>query len=138
MSPRNTTTGAVLESMVLPALERGGYAHVEQVNIGKRLGGGRHMVDTLAERDGQRILVSLKWQQTSGTAEQKVAFEVMCLAEAVIADHFDKAYLVLGGEGWNLRTFYVGGGLQRHLVHGDKVKIVTLETFIALANRGVL
>lgn len=124
--------------MIIPALERGGYAHIEQVNIGTRLGGGRHMVDTLAERNGERILVSLKWQQTSGTAEQKVAFEVMCLADAVITDHFDKAYLVLGGEGWNLRTFYVGGGLQSHLVHGDKVRIVTLETFIALANRGAL
>ena len=26
MTPRNTSTGAVLEAMVLPALDRGGYA----------------------------------------------------------------------------------------------------------------
>jgi hypothetical protein len=41
--------------------------------------------------------VSLKWQQVGGTAEQKVPFEVMCLADAVRAGH---AYLVLGGDGW--------------------------------------
>lgn len=28
MTPRNTSTGAVLEAMVLPALERGGYAQL--------------------------------------------------------------------------------------------------------------
>ena len=30
----------------------------------------RALLDGLAERDGQTILVSLKWQQSSGTAEQ--------------------------------------------------------------------
>jgi hypothetical protein len=124
--------------MILPALDRGGYAHVEQHNVGTRFGGGRHIVDSLAERNGRKILISLKWQQSSGTAEQKVPFEVMCLAESVIADSFDKAYLVLGGEGWKLRSFFVGGGLKSHLVHADKVTIMTLEAFVALANRGEL
>jgi len=27
----------------------------------------------------EAILISLKWQQSSGTAEQKVPFEVICL-----------------------------------------------------------
>ena len=138
MSPRNTGTGAVLESMIIPALERGNYTHVEQHHVGTRFGGGRHIVDSLAEKNGRKILISLKWQQSSGTAEQKVPFEVICLAEAVIADWYDKAYLVLGGEGWKLRSFFVGGGLKSHLVHADKVSIMTLEAFIALANRGLL
>jgi hypothetical protein len=139
MSSRNTTTGAVLENMVVPALDRGGYTHVEQFNVGRRFGGGRHFVDVVAEKDERRILISLKWQQSSGTAEQKVPFEVMCLAESVLdGDKFDVAYLVLGGEGWKLRTFYVGGGLKSHLVHGDKVNIITLEAFVALANQGKL
>jgi hypothetical protein len=37
----------------------------------------RHFVDVIAEKDGKRFLVSLKWQQVSGTAEQKVPFEVI-------------------------------------------------------------
>jgi hypothetical protein len=105
--------------MILPALKRGGYTYV-------------------AEKDGQKYLVSLKWQQVSGTAEQKVPFEVICLAEAIRADGFSKAYLVLGGEGWKLRNFYVDGGLKAHLAQADKVDILTLESFVARANQGRL
>jgi hypothetical protein len=74
----------------------------------------------------------------SGTAEQKVPFEVICLADTVLSGQFAKAYLVLGGEGWKLRSFYVGGGLKSHLVHADKVEIITLEAFVARANQGKL
>lgn len=138
MSTRRTGTGSVLEMMVLPALLRGGYTYRTQVRIGKRLGGGRHVVDALAEKAGSRFLVSVKWQQTSGTAEQKVPFEVICLSEAVRIGGYTKAYLVLGGEGWSLRNFYTRGGLRRHLANTDLVNIVTLERFIALANIGRL
>jgi hypothetical protein len=138
MMSRDTRTGGVLEAMVLPALKRGGYAYQTQVKIGKRPGGGTHKIDALAEKDGNRILVSLKWQQVGGTAEQKVPFEVICLAEEVRQAKFQKAYLALGGDGWTLRDFYTSGGLQQHLIHADKVHVVTLERFVALANQGKL
>jgi hypothetical protein len=138
MAPRDTRTGQVLEAMILPALDRGGYRCLTQQNIGSRLGGGRHMVDAIAEKDGRRYLVSLKWQQVSGTAEQKVPFEVICLAEAVRTGSFRRAYLVLGGEGWKLRDFYTGGGLKSHLTSADQVDILTLEGFAARANQGRL
>jgi len=138
MSPRDTRTGGVLEAMILPALKKGGYSYRTQQIIGTRLGGGRHIVDAIAESNGGNYLVSLKWQQTGGTAEQKVPFEVMSLAEAVLTGKFAKAYLVLGGEGWTLRNFYIGGGLKQHLVHADKVEILTLEAFVARANQGKL
>lgn len=138
MSPRNTRTGSVLEAMIHPALDHGGYEYSTQQVIGKRYGGGRHIVDAIAEKDGERILVSLKWQQSGGTAEQKVPFEVMSLADFVITGKFSKAYLVLGGEGWTLRDFYISGDLKNHLSHADKVEIVTLESFVARANAGKL
>jgi len=138
MTPRDTTTGGVLEAMILPALRRGGYTCQVQQTIGQRLGGGRHVVDAIAEKGGRSYLISVKWQQVSGTAEQKVPFEVICLAEAVLTGEFAKAYLVLGGEGWKLRAFYTGGGLRNHLVHADKVEILTLEGFTAKANQGKL
>ena len=124
--------------MILPALKRGGYSHEVQQRIGERFGGGVHVVDVIASKDNARYLVSLKWQQVSGTAEQKVPFEVVCLADAVLSGQFAKAYLVLGGEGWKLRNFYIGGGLKSHLVHADKVDIMTLEAFVAIANQGQL
>ena len=72
--PGNTRTGGVLEAMILPALDRGKYLHQAQVAIGERLGCGRHVVDAVAEKDGLQVLVSVKWQQVAGTAEQKVPF----------------------------------------------------------------
>jgi hypothetical protein len=124
--------------MILPALTSGGYKSEPHVTIGKRLGRGRHIVDIVAEKNGRRFLVSLKWQQVSGTAEQKVPFEVICLAEALGLGTFTRAYLVLGGEGWSLRDFYTSGGLTKYLRQTEPVQIVSLEGFVALANQGKL
>lgn len=138
MTPRDTRTGGVLEVMILPALERGGYTPRAQVVIGTRIGGRAHKIDAIATKDGRSVLVSLKWQQVGGTAEQKVPFEVICLAEAVRDGGYDSAYLVLGGEGWTLREFYASGGLSRYLRDAEAVQIVTLEGFVARANNGRL
>lgn len=135
---RDTRTGGVLEAMVLPALKRGGYSYQTQVVVGKRLGGSKHKVDAVAEKNGERIIVSMKWQQVGGTAEQKVPFEVMCLAAEVKSGAFHKAHLVLGGEGWTLREFYTSGELVAHLIDAALVRIMTLEGFVALANKGKL
>jgi hypothetical protein len=140
MPSRDTRTGSVLENMVCHGLDMGGYACRPQAIIGARPGGGKHKVDLIAEKAGRTFLISLKWQQVSGTAEQKVPFEVICLAEAVRNSNgqYSKAYLVLGGEGWSLRDFYIGGGLKEHLRYGNLVEIVTLEAFVAKANSAAL
>jgi hypothetical protein len=138
MTPRDTRTGGVLEAMILPALERGGYAYQKQVKVGCRPGGRVHKVDAVAEKVGEKILVSLKWQQVGGTAEQKVPFEVMCLADEVRGGNFQKAYVVLGGDGWTLRDFYITGGLKKYLTDADRVTVMTLERFVAVANQGKL
>jgi hypothetical protein len=137
VSPRNTNTGGVLEAMIVPALTRGGYDIQLQQPVGTRCGGGTHKVDAIAVKD-DRVLVSLKWQQTGGTAEQKVPFEVMCLADAVRENHASRAYLVLGGDGWSLRDYFTSGRLADHLVHASLVRVVTLEAFVRLANNGEL
>jgi hypothetical protein len=138
MSPGSTRTGGVLERMILPALDQGGYTYETQVHLGQRLGLGRHVVDAVAHKDGRNVLISLKWQQVSGTAEQKVPFEVICLLDALAAGQHDQAYLVLGGEGWTLRNFYTSGGLKPFMVHSGKVDVVTLEGFVGRANQGRL
>lgn len=86
MSPRNTRTGRVLEGMILPALDLGGYTYRVHAKIGQRVGLGNHIVDVLAKKGDVEIPISLKWQQVSGTAEQKVPFEVICLMEALEAE----------------------------------------------------
>jgi hypothetical protein len=141
MVPRDTGTGRVLESMIIPALRRGGYDWREQTIIGQRLGGHRHKVDVLAFKSGSpEVPISLKWQQTSGTAEQKVPFEVICLADVVQKSQgrFEKAYLVLGGEGWSLKDFYLKKGLDAYLRNCESVEILSLDGFVAKANQGKL
>lgn len=129
-----------MEAMVLPALERGGYEYFKQVDIGFRLGGGKHLVDLVAyDAGGRGFLVSMKWQQSSGTAEQKVPYEALCLIDAVLKEpeHYERAYLVLGGPSWTLRDFFTSQ-LLPFLRHEDKLCIITLEMFVARANRGEL
>jgi hypothetical protein len=135
---RETTTGRVLEEMVLPALRRCGYTWTEQQHVGSRPGGRKHKVDLVATKDGVTVLVSMKWQEASGTAEQKVPFEVMSLADALSAGTYARAYLVLGGPGWTLREWYVSGALKKRMVGVDDVHVVALETFVAMANQGKL
>jgi hypothetical protein len=136
--PRDTRTGGVLEAMILPSLKRGGYDYKVRVKIGQRLGCGSHYVDVIAEKNGKKYLISLKWQQVAGTAEQKIPFEVIYLAEALENGEYERAFVVLGGEGWRLRKFYTSGGLTKYLRGTEKVRIVTLESFVAKANRGEL
>jgi hypothetical protein len=108
MTPRNTRTGGVLERMVLPALDQGGYTYKAQVGVGKRLSTGVHLVDAVVQKPGEKpFLVSVKWQQVSGT-------------------------------GWKLRDVYVAGVLKRYIVNSESVEIVTLESFVGRANQGKL
>ena len=99
------------------------------------------MVDLVASKPGGKpILVSLKWQQVGGTAEQKVPFEVICLLKALRNNDgmYGRAYIVLGGGGWTLRDFYVGGGLKDYMKDSERVSVTSLEAFVAAANKGNL
>ena len=129
-----------MEQMVVPALRMGGYQVQRNVYIGLRLGVARHRIDIRAEDDtGSIHLISLKWQQVQGTAEQKIPFEVICLVEAMQRDErFHKAHLVLGGDGWRYKEFYLAGGLAPYLRGADRVQITSLEGFVAKANQGQL
>jgi len=138
MTARDTGTDFVLEQMILPASSRGGNGYQTQALVGLRPSGGKDVIDILAEKNAKRILISLKWQQISGTAEQKIPYEVICLAFSAYESKFDKAYLVLGGNGWSLRDFYVSGGLDGFLKLPAEVKIVKFEDFVAIANQGCL
>jgi len=126
--------------MIIPSLNLGGYQTQAQINIGLRVTGKRHIVDVIAQDTQQRqYLVSLKWQQVSGTAEQKVPFEVICLVDAIKRSQsiYRHGYLVLGGDRWTLRDFYIQN-LEIYLPHRQYVTILTLEAFVAKANRGQL
>ena len=138
MPGKGTGTGRVLEEMILPSLNRAGYHCTTGVTVGSRLGLGRHVVDVVASRNGDSYLVSVKWQQVSGTAEQKVPFEVICLSEILEGGEYAAAYLVLGGAGWRFRDFFTSDRLRRYMRVSDKIAVMSLEAFVARVNRAGL
>jgi hypothetical protein len=140
MSPGNTTTGSVLESIMKPTLEKNGYTCAMQQVIGSSIRGRPHRVDVLVQTSTGYIPISVKWQQVSGTAEEKVPYEIIKLIHAIRGSEgrFPYAYLVLGGTGWTMKDFYLGHGLRDYIRDYDLVRLLSLEDFITRANKRAL
>jgi DNA adenine methylase len=137
---KRSHTGKVPEDLAELALKKGGYSVQKQVDIGVLSTGKTYRADLVASKSDSQFLISLKWQQSPGTAEEKIPFEVICLIEAVQKSNgkYKHAYLVLGGDGWTLRDYYTSGKLCSHLNYQKLVTIITLEKFIGLANNAQL
>jgi hypothetical protein len=113
---RNTTSGKYYEDTVRLAIERScnqnNLKAVRQQNIGLSPSGRRHYVDweLISEINSDvRGLVSCKFQDTPGSAEEKVPYEVLKLLHAMEADErYKRAWIVLGGNGWTngLKLFF--------------------------------
>ncbi len=137
-----TRTGSTLEVTVEAVLLNNSYAVQKQQNAGTKPGGGRHKVDLVGMRpNGTKFLVSLKWQQTAGSAEEKIPFEVIKLLHALRENtDYDKAYIVIGGDGFSpgLVEFYLSDEFRSYIRESQKIEILTLNDVITRANRGSL
>jgi hypothetical protein len=140
MSSRDTTTGsnyeAIIEMCIRRSCEKNGLEAISQTNIGTKPGGGKHRVDweIIDKQDpNSRGLISCKYQGTSGTAEEKMAYEVIKLLYTMKVDsRYKKSWIIMGGEGWSagMREF-----IKNHLselIPGmrDKVEILTTDQLI--------
>ncbi|MEK7399940.1 MAG: PD-(D/E)XK nuclease superfamily protein [Candidatus Poribacteria bacterium] len=140
MPSRDTTTGSSYEAIIEMCIKRSCMKNdldaVRQANIGTKPGGGRHRVDweIIDKKDsGKRGLVSCKYQGTSGTAEEKIAYEVIKLLYAMKTDpRYKKSWIIMGGEGWStgMREF-----VNNHLTDWipamkSKVTILTTDQLI--------
>jgi len=110
MGTRDTTTGKNYEQVVEQAIRRSCMKNRltpnPQVNIGTSPSGKRHVVDwELVSMDdsSRRGLVSVKYQKSTGTAEEKVVYEAVKLLYAMREDpRYRRAWIALGGVGWTL------------------------------------
>ena len=140
MSSRDTTTGsnyeAIIEMCIRRSCEKNGLEAISQTNIGTKPGGGKHRVDweIIDKQDpNSRGLISCKYQGTSGTAEEKMAYEVIKLLYTMKVDsRYKKSWIIMGGDGWSagMREF-----IKNHLsewIPGmrDKVEILTTDQLI--------
>lgn len=141
MASRDTTTGsnyeAIIEMCIKRSCEKNSLAAVPQSNVGEKPGGGRHRVDWEIYRISDpsfRGLISCKFQGTSGTAEEKIAYEVIKLLHTMKHDpRFKKSWIIMGGDGWSpgMREF-----TNRHLVEWipemkNQVEILTTDQLIS-------
>ncbi|HLI95594.1 MAG TPA: PD-(D/E)XK nuclease superfamily protein [Candidatus Baltobacteraceae bacterium] len=138
-----TKTGSTLEVTVEAVLLNNSYAVSKQQIVGSKPGGGRHKADLVGMRpNGSQFLVSLKWQQTTGSAEEKIPFEVIKLLHTLRENPtvYDKAYIVVGGDGFNagLIDFYLSEEFRSYIRDSEKIEILTLNDIMTRANRGAL
>jgi hypothetical protein len=138
-----TRTGSTLEVSVEAVLLNNSYAVRKQQVVGSKPGGGRHKVDIVGMRpNGTQFLVSLKWQQTAGSAEEKIPFEVIKLLHTLRENPtlYDKAYIVVGGDGFTvgLVQFYLSPEFRSYIRESEKIEILTLSDMMTRANKGTL
>ncbi len=148
MTKVGVNTGAVFEQLFNTVLPMKGYRIVGkeeyQPFLPPSISGGRHIPDKVIEipESDRWVILSKKWQETPGTAEQKVPFEVIKLIDTIKTSDakFPYAYIILGGEGWNpkLKDFYLKGGLNPYINGYDLVRIVNSDQFLTLVNRNKL
>ena len=147
MAKAGVNTGAVFEQLFNAVLPMKGYRILGRQEyeffIPPSISGGKHRPDKVIETpDGHWLILSKKWQETTGTAEQKVPFEVIKLIDTINNSNkkFPYAYLILGGEGWNprLKDFYLKGGLNPYINGHHLVHIVNSDQFLTLVNRNKL
>jgi len=71
----------------------------EQVTIGNKFRNHKHIVDILIN---SKIIVSVKLQNTGGTTEEKVGYEMWTLKEKILSKLYTKAFIICGGSGWTI------------------------------------
>ena len=132
-NPRNTDkTGGKFEYFAEYALEEAGYNVESQVTVGVRPHGGRHVVDIVVNEDEVndiRTIVSLKYQEVSGTAEEKIPYEEMCLQDACERYGYERAIIVLAGPGWAHADAYINGEFNNWM-STPKVDVMGYDEFV--------
>lgn len=104
--------------------------------------GGVLRADILAmdTHSGERIAVYPRWQQSSGSAEEKLPFHLIKFGIAISArpDSAQRAYFVIAGNGWTWNEFYLTDGLSAYMSSSVNSKVVSLEGFKDLVASGIL
>ena len=140
MAQRDTTTGsnyeAVIEMCIKRSCEKNDLSAISQATVGDKPGGGKHRVDWEIYKNDQpeyRGLISCKYQGTSGTAEEKIAYEVIKLLHTMKMDsRYRKGWIIMGGDGWSsgMKSF-VNNHLDEWIpLMKDKVEILTTDQLL--------
>jgi hypothetical protein len=129
---KDARTGWIFERKIEEMLSRNGYPIVERKKrnegIPPQRCGKKHLID-IRLADG--CLVSCKYNgKVYGTAEEKIPFEMIKLQNAIDDSNgiFHRAVIVLGGEKWTLKDYYLSEEYKKRIVCPD-VNIITENMF---------
>ena len=125
-SRRTDKTGKDFENLCEYILCLSGVNVEEQVNIGLRPTGGAHNTDLIVDEE---VIVSLKYQDVAGTAEEKIPYEQMCLQHACETYGSPPAVLVLAGPGWTHDDSYRENVFGQWMNTPD-VSIINFDEFL--------
>ena len=125
-SRRTDKTGKDFENFCEHLLSLAGHNVEEQVNIGLRPTGGAHNTDLIFE---EKIIISLKYQDVAGTAEEKIPYEQMCLQHACETYGYEYAIVVLAGPGWKHDQRYVENVFGKWMNTPD-VQVLDFDSFV--------
>lgn len=134
-------TWRIFEDLYTQVLINKGYKVVDKVDLPLTPANRKHKPDKIIVCPKNRIiLISKKWQQVSGTAEEKIPFETIKLLQAVKSKKANKAYLILGGEGFTpkLKEFYLKDGLLTYINYKPEVDIISSDKFLELISRQLI
>lgn len=140
--PVTETSGRGYEAAVEHALRRAGYWPRSQVSVGDPLDTGCQVIDFAVPDDaGHQLLVSVKGQDSRGTVEEKLVYEVVRLVATLqnpSAERWDGAWVVLCGSGYSPRfkRFLMSDTLRRIVKGSDRIRVVDLNDFHGVLHAG--
>lgn len=139
---RDTSSGKsfeeIVELCITRSCRRNGLERKAQSKIGERIGGGQHIVDweIWEVRDpDRRALISAKVQNTGGSAEEKIPYEILKLLHAMDNNSgFRFAWLILGGTGWSpgLLDYYRTSLSEQIPAMVGRIKILRTDELLSL------
>lgn len=138
MTSPGATYEAVVIECVMNSCRKNGLEFKRQSHVGTKPGGGKHIVDWelwMKEDSNRRALLSAKIQNVSGTADEKIPYEVLKLLHAMRDDpRYRIAWLSLGGTGWGrgLVNYYRTTLPEWIPEMAGRVRIVTTDELFSL------
>lgn len=142
--PKMYDTGRKFEQMLRTLLEHSDWHVGVQYPAGFRLGKKtKHIVDIHAEKHGteREILISCKYQQTSGSTSDKLPYEYMCLLRAVEENMVDRGFIVLFGKEAAKGNMFLPEKIsefEKYMTVSRKIKVCSFEEFTELTNKNKL
>ena len=137
---RETQSGEGFEKRLAAWLWGEGYLVQRQVPVQTGADFGRKVFDILLHpRAREPVLVSCKWQDVGGTADQKVPYEILVCIAARKATGW-RVFIVIGGDGWHIgdKALYTSDRIAKYMPSAGEVRVLTELQFKELAKDGLL